>query len=763
MQRFTGDVTMNAGGVWNETGIAAFSIAGNFTNNGTTFTASTGVHTFSGGAKTLSGSTAIVIPSAAFTGDYTNSGTLTCATALSGAGQITNDATGTLNVGGTSAITALVAGAVGNTVNYTGAAQIVHNNDYHHLALSGSGAKTLQAGTATIGGNLTLSGTATTTTVAALMVSGNLSVGNGTTFTAAGFALTVTGTTTVGAGASGMLTISSAAGAKQFVGLVSVSAGGTWNNSGNSPIELQGGLTNDATGTFTAGTGAYTFTTNAQALNGTFSIPSITVTTITLTNNGTLTVGTALTGTGGLTNAGTGTLNLGGSSAITTLTANAGGNTVNFNGTGAQTVKGVTYSNLTINKATGTATLGGAVTATAFTMTAGTLDPGSFLLTATTSSTLTAGTLKVGATTWGGNYSFAPTIPSGFTVDYYNGSQAIETYTYYDLILSGSGTKTFAASTTISNNLSITGTAIADLGPNPNSQTSSALTLGGTGQVAGTWGGTGSGATNINTTYFAPNSGQLTVGSSSISATWTGATNTVWATATNWSSGSVPDASTNVSIPSTANQPTIGANAVCNNLGILSGATLTVGGFTLTVSGATTVAGTLTLSSATGTKTFTGAVTISSGGTLTENSFAATLAFGSDVVINSGGTLTESGAAVVGVAGSLTNNGTYTASTGVHTFSGTTQTISGTNAISIPSVTASGTYTNNGTLTVGTALAGAGALTQGATGILNLGGTSIITTLTATASGNTVNYTGAAQTVHVNTDWTLTVSGSAAK
>jgi len=45
-----------------------------------------------------------------------------------------------------------------------------------------------------------------------------------------------------------------------------------------------------------------------QALTGTFTIPSVTVTTYTLTNNGTLTVGTALAGTGGLTNGGTGVL-----------------------------------------------------------------------------------------------------------------------------------------------------------------------------------------------------------------------------------------------------------------------------------------------------------------------------------------------------------------------------------------------------------------------------------------------------------------------
>ncbi|MFN5919940.1 MAG: hypothetical protein ACK45I_01430, partial [Bacteroidota bacterium] len=162
----------------------------------------------------------------------------------------------------------------------------------------------------------------------------------------------------------------------------------------------------------------------------------------------------------------------------------------------------------------------------------------------------------------------------------------------------------------------------------------------------------------------------------------------------------------------------------------------------------------------TGTKTFTGAVTINSGGTLSESA-PAELAFGNDVTIN--GTLTENGTAVVGIAGSLTNNGTYTASTGAHTFSGTSKTIGGTTTNTIPNATFNGTYTNSGTLTVGTALAGTGTLTQGASSILNIGGTSTITTLVATAAGNTVNYNGVAQTVKPTTYSDLILSGSGAK
>lgn len=166
----------------------------------------------------------------------------------------------------------------------------------------------------------------------------------------------------------------------------------------------------------------------------------------------------------------------------------------------------------------------------------------------------------------------------------------------------------------------------------------------------------------------------------------------------------------------------------------------------------------------------TGTTTISSGGTLTHGT--GTKIHNGNVVIDEGGVWTETAAAAVDFLGHVTNNGTFTASTGLHRFLNFTRTINGT--FSIPNVTVIGDaeYTNTGTLTISTLLGGNGELINGADATLNIGDDEIDDaedgfTFTASAVGNTVNYNRAgAQTVKIPTgsDYdNLTLSGSGTK
>ena len=430
---FTGAVTLNSGGTWSNAVNEAVTFQGGLTHNGSTFTAGTGVYTFDTNAQSIGGSSALAIPSVTVNGvTLTNTGTLTVATALSGTGGLTNDTNATLNIGGTSAIFTLTASATGNTVNYTGGGQTVKATTYHHLGLSGSGAKTI-AGVTTINGNLTLSGAATAIASSNLSIGGDLSVGAGTTFTVGNITNFVGGNTSV----SGTLA-HSVAGSKTYVGAVTINAGGVWTNTGSSPVTLRGGLTHNGA-TFTAGIGVYTFDTNAQSIGGSsaLAIPNVTVTGVTLTNTGTLTVATALSGTGGLTNDANATLNIGGTSAITTLTASASGNTVNYTQAGAQTVKTTSYYNLGCS-GSGVKSLAGGVTV------GGTL-------------TLSGATLAVGANTLTLNGPTIAGTPANLT-----------TTASSSLVFGGSSTGvSVPSSVTALNNLTVNNASGVTLGSSP--------------------------------------------------------------------------------------------------------------------------------------------------------------------------------------------------------------------------------------------------------------------------------------------------------
>jgi len=332
--------------------------------------------------------------------------------------------------------------------------------------------------------------------------------------------------------------------------------------------------------------------------------------------------------------------------------------------------------------------------------------------------------------------------------------------------------------------------------------------------------------------------------------TWTGTTSTAWATTTNWSPNGNPGsaASDVVIIPAVTNQPLLTvapANALAS-LTFTGTATLTITTVTLTVTGAVANSTNAATGTITGTGTLTcGSISIGNGagltfgtivlnnngtttvgggtsGTLTLSSATGIKTFIGLVTINTGATWTESAAITPTFRGGITNNNTFTASTGIHTFDTNAQALTGT--FSIPSVTVTTiVLTNNNSLTVSTALAGTGTLsnaatgtlaygaacsvatltnngivtssgtgtttsttvtnnltfnmgstgtvtafTNAATGVLNITATptvATITTLTVSAVGNTVNYTASgAQTVRTATTfYNLGLSGSGAK
>ena len=388
---FSGDVTLNSSAVWNEPAssngsINTYSFGGNFTNNATSFNAlGTGVHTFSGTAKTFSGATNTSISSVTITGTRTNSGTFTVRTTLAGTGALTNGngTNGTLNLGGTISLTTLTATAANNQVNYTGVAQTARVTTYVNITLSGSGAKTF-ATTPTVNGILSMEGTAT-----AVVTSGVVTYGTGATlqyntatartasteewitpFVGSGGiiikntgAITTPGAVQIGSNTSVPLNIYS--GATLTPGANSLTFHGDFINagtitSGSFGLTIAGTVaTQSIAGYTTTGTTALTKTAGTATFQGNVSGGPLTIT----GTGGTLNLGTALTHTftGDVTLT-AGTLN-GGSSTISANSVSttawngtgsvfsAGTGTVNFGAAGNQTLSATatTFNNLTLS------------------------------------------------------------------------------------------------------------------------------------------------------------------------------------------------------------------------------------------------------------------------------------------------------------------------------------------------------------------------------------------------------------------------------
>jgi hypothetical protein len=407
---FTGDVTIPTGCTWNNSGNAAVTFGGNLSvaSDATLFTIGTGVQTFSGSSKTLGGTlTTYAIPSLTVSGTLSLGGsatTLTVSTALAGSGTFTVPNSGALNIGQTSTPGPTLTCNSGSTVTYTGSGPNIKVATYYNLTINSppsnwtGGASTISSGgTLTIGGtgnmgnlsgltingNLAITGTGTTTANAMLNVGGNVTVSSGILF--AQYGINVTGTTTLSG--TGILYLNNqSSGTGTFTGDFTMGTGTTFDsthNGGLPALTFVGNLTVNG-GTFTISTATTTFSGTSKTITGTISIPNVAVTG-TIANAGTLTVTTALSGAGTLTQNNGSTLNIGGTSTITTLTATTSANTVNYTKAGSQTVLATTYDSLTISGGgSNTKTLAGATTVnTTLTIAASTtLADGGFTLTA---------------------------------------------------------------------------------------------------------------------------------------------------------------------------------------------------------------------------------------------------------------------------------------------------------------------------------------------------------------------------------------------
>jgi len=414
-------------------------------------------------------------------------------------------------------------------------------------------------------------------------------------------------------------------------------------------------------GTFTGLGGVTINGTGAVSLNGAKIMGSNTAVNLTIASGATLiTNSDNLTLNGSLFNpAGSGS----------SLGLQAGSSNITLTGTlASQSIDGFATAGLiTMTKTGGTATFTGSVNGTSLIIngTGGTLNLGGSGLshTFTGSWTSTSGTLDGGSATVYFTSTTAPFysytggsfLPDNGTVNYSGaGAQTIAAVTYYNLVLSGSGAKSFPVNTTILSDLSInnaTAGATADLGM---ALTHSAISLhlDGNSELAGYYGSPLSPAPPANQlpTYFGSTAtGILNVGGACIPGNWTGEISSDWNTAGNWCSGTVPNSTTSVVIPILVNNnyPVISAADTCANITINAGASLTISGTnTLSVFGNWT----------------------STGATFTPNSSEVVFSGGAQTLVGSPtfNSLTLAGSGTFTLNGSVTVNDTLSIENGTN-------------------------------------------------------------------------------------------------
>jgi hypothetical protein len=285
--------------------------------------------------------------------------------------------------------------------------------------------------------------------------------------------LNVSGSITV----NGTLNSNSNNGVKTCAGDLTISETGNWTSTANESFSIGGNFLNN--GTFSTGTGDYTFTGTTKSFNdpsGLLTFGDHITIDGTYTNNvNSLVVLGNLQGTGSLTNATNNTLTIGKNATISILNANAIPNTVIYNGTNTQGAAETDYYNLII-KNTGTSpnnivklAAGTTINVTnLISITDGTLEFSGVnqQMTGNANVTMAASTnFKIKTKNTVGTvpaFTGTYTLASGSTFTFFRaGNQNISNaFTYQNLALNGSGNKNLTGSLIIAGDLSINEAAV---------------------------------------------------------------------------------------------------------------------------------------------------------------------------------------------------------------------------------------------------------------------------------------------------------------
>ncbi len=631
------------------------------------------------------------------------------------------------------------------TTNYAGLGNQTINLglNYGNLSISGSGVKTLSAAVtiSKVTGNITV--LAAELNNGGFAIAGNGSktflVANGGTFKLSastyptGFgSFTFEPNSTVEYASSGSQTIAAA----NYGNLVSSSSGSrTLANSGTIGIA----------GSFNPGTNSYTITSSTINYNGS------SIQTITAFNYNNLTISGGRIGSPTITLA-SGIIGIANTATIAAGIYNATGNTFNYNG-GTQTVDpDITYNNLTLS---GTATK-------------------------TTTGVTVNGILSIEGTT--ATLSSTPTFGVNATLQFNKTTTFAANTTVWPATFSGTGgvIVTSSANTILSNNnRTITYNLIIESGSVLNLGTSTGHTcgylyLGGTLQTStGTYGGTSSGATNINSTYFANNNGRISFSAKR----WTGASSTSWTTNGNWSPNGAPNSSTIVTIPADAvSMPNVNGTSNCLDIILENGTTLSfASGQTLTVAGnftnyGATLSGTGTIAFSGTNKTISGSSTsfpninINNGASITLSGSHSCIDFNilttgsstSFAHFNAAASIDISGNVNMNQPSSNSRNSRWLINEGLATVNGlitigTNNTSTTTSRITEIVLTTGVLNANGGMLFTNVNNASRRIIMNGGAGTLNIANALTLNgqqTLTSGTAGSTVNFTGSsAQTI----------------